>query len=100
MPANRVTLFSSPSRAGLFTDEDTVDEIDQLITLKEFCLKVHITRPTAYAWNRRQFGPAMVKVGSRQFFRRSDVVSFIAGLSGGLGRPSVQRKNARRAHNR
>jgi hypothetical protein len=58
-------------------------------TCPVFCERVKTSRPTAYAWKRKQFGPPMVKVGSRQFFRHSEVTTFIAGLSSGVASPSM-----------
>lgn len=75
-----------------------MNTIDSLISLKEFCERVKISRPTAYAWKRKQFGPPMVKVGSRQFFRHSEVATFIAGLSSGVASPSMS--HARQCNSR
>jgi predicted DNA-binding transcriptional regulator AlpA len=73
-----------------------MEDFDALISLREFCLRVSITRPTAYAWKHKLFGPTMVKVGSRQFYRRSEVISFIAGLSSGATKSYVPPTRAKR----
>jgi predicted DNA-binding transcriptional regulator AlpA len=78
-----------------------MDQVDTLITLRDFCLRVRISRPTAYSWKNKQFGPTMVRVGSRQFYRSNDVAAFIAGLTSGAAERVVSRsrqsRNAPRA---
>jgi predicted DNA-binding transcriptional regulator AlpA len=74
-----------------------MDQVDTLITLRDFCQRVRISRPTAYSWKNKQFGPTMVCVGSRQFYRSSDVSAFIAGLTSGATERVISRsKQSRR----
>jgi predicted DNA-binding transcriptional regulator AlpA len=73
-----------------------MDQVDTLITLRDFCQRVRISRPTAYSWKNKQFGPTMVRVGSRQFYRSNDVSAFIAGLTSG----AAERVVSRSRHNR
>jgi predicted DNA-binding transcriptional regulator AlpA len=62
-----------------------MDQLDGLISLREFCDRVRISRSTAYSWKNKQFGPPMVRVGARQFYRKSDVAAFITALTAGAG---------------
>lgn len=51
----------------------------KLLTLAEACSILRITDATAYRWRKRGYGPQMVLIGSRQYYKRAEIEAFIEG---------------------